>query len=507
MQVILAKTAGFCYGVERAVRMAEAAAREGGCVMLGSIIHNDRVITALEALGARQADSPQQVRPRETVIIRAHGETREALRVLEERGAQIMDATCPHVLRIHRLVERAARAGRTPIIIGEAHHPEVMAAASRCERSVVLENTAELADWVAADPARKDMDLLVTAQTTCIRSIWEECVKFLKKQCTNAEIFDTICDATQKRQSEAANIAGRADVMVVVGDRKSANTRHLAEICSTRCARVYQIEGPEELRVGSLNGCSVAGLTAGASTPAGIIKEVYATMSEEIKNMEATEESFEEMLEKSFKTLNTGEKVTGIVTAIGPTEVQVDLGCKQAGYISVDELSADPNVKPEDVVKVGDEIEVSEPAGGFVLDDRETPVVMIAEGIGITPMVAMLSEIATDHPLRRVHLIYSTKNGEHFPLQEETKNLIKLIPDSGMAVGYTEPRFDEHVGQDYQFTGKLMPATLRHACMDAESDVYLCGSEIFVEYVRNIILQYRTIPADHIHTQVFVRTR
>ena len=139
MQVILAKTAGFCYGVERAVRMAEVAAREGGCVMLGSIIHNDRVITALEALGARQADSPQQVRPGETVIIRAHGETREALRVLEERGAQIMDATCPHVLRIHRLVERAARAGRTPIIIGEAHHPEVMAAASRCERSVVLE--------------------------------------------------------------------------------------------------------------------------------------------------------------------------------------------------------------------------------------------------------------------------------------------------------------------------------------------------------------------------------
>ena len=386
MQVILAKTAGFCYGVERAVHMAEVAAREGGCVMLGSIIHNDRVITALEALGARQADSPQQVRPGETVIIRAHGETREALRVLEERGAQIMDATCPHVLRIHRLVEQAARAGRTPIIIGEAHHPEVMAAASRCERSVVLENTAELADWVAADPARKDMDLLVTAQTTCIRSIWEECVKFLKKQCTNAEIFDTICDATQKRQSEAANIAGRADVMVVVGDRKSANTRHLAEICSTRCARVYQIEGPEELRVGFLNGCSVAGLTAGASTPAGIIKEVYATMSEEIKNMEATEESFEEMLEKSFKTLNTGEKVTGIVTAIGPTEVQVDLGCKQAGYISVDELSADPNVKPEDVVKVGDEIEtyiirVNDVEGYAMLSKKRLDAVKVWEDI------------------------------------------------------------------------------------------------------------------------------
>ena len=184
-----------------------------------------------------------------------------------------------------------------------------------------------------------------------------------------------------------------------------------------------------------------------------------------------------------------------------------DEGCYRITIKVLDNDRGALSARLAQCLHVGDEIEVSEPAGGFVRDVRETPVVMIAEGIGITPMVAMLSEIATDHPLRRVHLIYSTKNGEHFPLQEETKNLIKLIPDSGMAVGYTEPRFDEHVGQDYQFTGKLMPATLRHACMDAESDVYLCGSEIFVEYVRNIILQYRTIPADHIHTQVFVRTR
>ena len=142
----------------------------------------------------------------------------------------------------------------------------------------------------------------------------------------------------------------------------------------------------QSLRVGSLNGCSVAGLTAGASTPAGIIKEVYATMSEEIKNMEATEESFEEMLEKSFKTLNTGEKVTGIVTAIGPTEVQVDLGCKQAGYISVDELSADPNVKPEDVVKVGDEIEtyiirVNDVEGYAMLSKKRLDAVKVWEDI------------------------------------------------------------------------------------------------------------------------------
>ena len=386
MRVIQAQSAGFCYGVERAVRMAEEAAAAGGCVMLGSIIHNDSVVRRLEALGARQVQSAEEVQPGETALIRAHGEPVETYRTLEARGARVLDATCPHVLRIHRLVERAEQEGRTPLIIGEDHHPEVIAAASRSSRSVVLGNAEELAEWLAAVPARRTERLLAVAQTTCIRSIWEKCVIFLKKECTNAEIFDTICDATQKRQSEAADIAGRVDVMVVVGDRKSANTKHLSEICSTRCARVYQIEGAEELRADFLNGCSVAGLTAGASTPAGIIKEVYTTMSEEIKNMEATEESFEEMLEKSFKTLNTGEKVTGIVTAIGPTEVQVDLGCKQAGYISVDELSADPNVKPEDVVKVGDEIEtyiirVNDVEGYAMLSKKRLDAVKVWEDI------------------------------------------------------------------------------------------------------------------------------
>ena len=386
MRVIQAQSAGFCYGVERAVRMAEEAAAAGGCVMLGSIIHNDSVVRRLEALGARQVQSAEEVQLGETVLIRAHGEPVETYRTLEARGARVLDATCPHVLRIHRLVERAEQEGRTPLIIGEDHHPEVIAAASRSSRSVVLGNAEELAEWLAAVPTRRTERLLAVAQTTCIRSIWEKCVNFLKKECTNAEIFDTICDATQKRQSEAADIAGRVDVMVVVGDRKSANTKHLSEICSTRCARVYQIEGAEELRADFLNGCSVAGLTAGASTPAGIIKEVYATMSDEIKNVEATEESFEEMLEKSFKTLNTGEKVTGIVTAIGPTEVQVDLGCKQAGYISVDELSADPNVKPEDVVKVGDEIEtyiirVNDVEGYAMLSKKRLDAVKVWEDI------------------------------------------------------------------------------------------------------------------------------
>ena len=388
MGVILAKTAGFCYGVERAVKLAEDTARQGGCVMLGSIIHNTGVVQSLEALGAVQVEDVSQVPEGATVLIRSHGEPVETYRRLEEKHVRIVDATCPNVKRIHTLVARAEQEGRTPVLIGEAHHPEVLASASRSERSVILEDVAAVEQWLAEKPERRDIPLLCVAQTTCIRTIWEKCVNFLKKQCTNVEIFDTICDATQKRQSEAAELAARVDVMVVVGDRKSANTKHLTEISRKMCPAVYQIEGAEELKVDFLNGCSVAGLTAGASTPAGIIKEVYATMSEEIKNMEAVEESFEELLEKSFKTLNTGEKVTGIVTAIGPTEVQVDLGCKQAGYISVDELSADPNVKPEDVVKVGDEIEtyiirVNDVEGYAMLSKKRLDAVKVWEDIEV----------------------------------------------------------------------------------------------------------------------------
>ena len=358
MPVIQARSAGFCYGVRRAVELAEKTAQESGsCVMLGSIIHNANVVARLERLGARQMDSPDAVRPGDTVIIRSHGETRQVLERLEAMGARCVNATCPNVLHIQHIVSRAGQAGRMPLVIGEPHHPEVMGAASWWDGTLVFPGPEELERWLLEDPARRDLPLTAVAQTTCVRSIWESSKKILKKLCTNAELFDTICDATHKRQSEAAQIAAQVDVMVVVGDRKSANTKHLTEICNKRCSRVHQIEEADELSPDFFNGCTVAGLTAGASTPAGIIKEVYATMSEEIKAAEGKEESFEELLNQSFKTLNNGDRVTGIVTAITPTEVQVDVGAKQAAYIKLSELSDDPNVKAEDIIHVGDQIE------------------------------------------------------------------------------------------------------------------------------------------------------
>jgi len=387
VRVILAGSAGFCYGVKRAVELTKETADEcGGCVMLGDLIHNAHVISELEALGVRKVGTPEDVRDGETVVLRSHGERREVLEALEKRGIRYVSAACPNVQRIQTLAAQAEEAGRQVIIIGEQHHPEILGVASYCSHPLIFGGPDEIRAWLEAEPGRRDTPVTVVAQTTCIRELFETSAKILKKECTNAEIFDTICFATYKRQSEAAQIAGQVDVMVVVGDRRSANTKHLTEICNERCPRVLQIERADELSPDFFNGCFVAGLTAGASTPAGIIKEVYATMSEEIKVAEDGEESFEELLNQSFKTLNTGEKVTGIVTAIGPTEVQVDVGAKQAAYIKSSELSDDPNVKPEEILKVGDEIEayivrVNDVEGYAELSKKRLDAVKVWENI------------------------------------------------------------------------------------------------------------------------------
>jgi len=386
-RVILAGSAGFCYGVQRAVKLAEQAAEENeNCWMLGDLIHNSYVVTELEERGIRKTESPQLLGPEDLVVIRSHGERKDVLDGLEQRGVRCINATCPNVMRIQQIVKKAEAEGRQPVMIGEPCHPEVTGVASWCSRLLVFDGPEGVRIWLEEHPECRTMLVTVVAQTTCIREIFETSAKIIKKECTNAEVFDTICNATHKRQSEAASIAAQADVMVVVGDRKSANTKHLTEICKERCSNVVQIENADELSPDLFNGCSVAGLTAGASTPAGIIKEVYATMSEEIKATEGNEESFEELLNQSFKTLNTGEKVTGIVTAITPTEVQVDVGAKQSAYIKLSELSDDPSAKPEDIVHVGDEIEtyivrVNDVEGYAELSKKRLDAVKVWENI------------------------------------------------------------------------------------------------------------------------------
>ena len=358
MSVRVAESAGFCFGVNRAVELVEQAARSGKKVCtLGPIIHNRHAVSHFQEMGVEVIDTPQQAQPDQTVIIRSHGVTKAVQEALEAKGVEVIDATCPFVKRIHGIVSKAEAEGRLPVIIGTRTHPEVEGIAGWCTRCEIFENVKELENWVNSGKIPLDFPISMVCQTTSTESLWRSCENFAKKVFTNVKIFDTICKATEFRQSEAANLSKVCQAMVVVGDTHSSNTGRLAMICREHCDRVALVDNASELDPAFFRGVSDVGITAGASTPAWIIKEVNKTMSE-ITNVEAVQEEFEALLEQSIKTLNTGDKVVGVVTGIGATEVQIDLGTKHAGYIPYDEVSADPSVKPEDVLKVGDEIEV-----------------------------------------------------------------------------------------------------------------------------------------------------
>ncbi|MBR5533949.1 MAG: bifunctional 4-hydroxy-3-methylbut-2-enyl diphosphate reductase/30S ribosomal protein S1 [Ruminiclostridium sp.] len=357
-EVILAKSAGFCFGVRRAVQLAEEIADQGKpYVMLGPVIHNDNVIEDLAARGVGCVHAIEEVPPGYGVIIRSHGEPKAVYDRLEKMGCPIADATCVKVSQIHQIVKEASDRGRQVIIIGSPEHPEVKAIAGWCERAEIFRNVEELGAFLDETKENPQKPVTLVSQTTSTDKIWTPCREKVKKECTNAEIFDTICDATCKRQSEAQRLAEHCGAMIVIGDRKSSNTNRLAELCRAHCPLVFHISRAEELDRSMVSGVASVGITAGASTPGWIIKEVNNKMSEELNNVMEIEESFADMLERSIKTLNTGDKVVGIVTGITNTEINVDLGTKHAGYIPLSELTDDPSLKVEDIVKVGDEIE------------------------------------------------------------------------------------------------------------------------------------------------------
>ena len=192
LELVLAKSAGFCYGVKRAVELAERTAEAGiPCVMLGSIIHNHDVVSRLASQGLYSVTAPEEVPDQGSVIIRSHGESRAVHEGLRARGINILDATCPNVTRIHEIVSEAEKKGRQPVIIGTPDHPEVVAIAGWCDHPVVLDGVQSLTAWLDNDESRKHLPLTFVSQTTSTKKIWEDSVKKAKKECTNAEFFDT----------------------------------------------------------------------------------------------------------------------------------------------------------------------------------------------------------------------------------------------------------------------------------------------------------------------------
>lgn len=278
MEVILAKTAGFCFGVARAVRMVEDALQEGRSVCtLGPIIHNNKMVENLCARGVRILESPDEAKPGELVVLRSHGVEPDVYAQLSRKGIAYLDGTCPFVSKIHKIVIDASSKGDTIILVGDASHAEVRATLSRCTQpTYCVKDPASAEVLFREHPELKSAAVTLLAQTTASKEIFERIKKFTKTVCTNLRIFDTICEATAERQKEASELAQTVDCMLVIGSAQSSNTRKLLDICQAFCPS-YLVECVEELPMEQLQSCSRIGVTAGASAPVFIIKEVQET--------------------------------------------------------------------------------------------------------------------------------------------------------------------------------------------------------------------------------------
>ena len=350
--IILAESAGFCFGVKRAVDTLESVAKEDKVSTLGHIIHNSDVVKNFEKMGVYSYETPSQVPNGCKVAIRAHGVAKSVITDIEQNHLEYIDLTCPFVKKIHNIVAKAHSEGKQIVIIGDKNHPEVIGINGWCENKAIIGiDIPEISDKINNDGV-----FCVVSQTTMDRSTFEKIVKFLKNSCKCVEVFDTICNATNMRQTEAMQIASKVDMMIVIGGKNSSNTTKLTAICKKYCKNTYQIENfgdfPQNIDIPK-----IIGITAGASTPAAIIKEVVVNMEEMQKNgSENFAAEFEEY-EKSLITLNTRDIVKGTVIAVSEAGVSVNLGYKSDGFVPASEVSDDPTADVKSLVKVGDEIE------------------------------------------------------------------------------------------------------------------------------------------------------
>ena len=355
MNIIRAKTAGFCFGVDRAVKLTYDLLDGGHKVAtLGPLIHNPQVVEDLEARGALTCPDIDAVPDGYEVIIRSHGVPQNVYDKISTRGLVYHDATCPFVAKIHKIAMQADENHALLLVAGDAAHPEVQGIVGHTKGKVkVFANLEELEKMLPE--LLQQESIYVVAQTTFRVESWEKCKVFLKKECTKAKIFDTICNATWARQQEAEDLSQKCDHMVVIGGHHSSNTQKLLQVAA-RHAIAINVETADELDPAWLKGAKTVGVTAGASTPSSIIEEVLNSMSEEIRD----DMSFEEMLAASeAKPLYAGKIVKAKVISVSPTECVVGIdGSKHTGVVTLREMSHDPNAKMEDLVKVDDELDL-----------------------------------------------------------------------------------------------------------------------------------------------------
>ena len=370
-EITLAKTAGFCFGVDRAIKLIEQLLQEGKSVAtLGPIIHNTQVIEDFKSRGVYIVEHPNEVKEGTILVLRTHGVTEQVLEEVKKSGVEFIDAACPFVNKIHKIVRDNSGENVVTLIVGDPSHPEVHGIKSCAKgEAYVVKDSAELEEILQKNALFSKKEIILVAQTTFSVKEWEKSLKKIKLLCTNAKIFDTICSATEERQKEAVSLSLKNDAMVIVGGKHSSNTQKLKSVCEKNCPS-FLVETKNELYGISFSGFNSIGLTAGASTPAGIIKEVLQTMSEIVNENKMIEEEkvldsvsaddfdFAQALEESLNSLNSNQKVKGTVISVKSTEIQVDIGRKETGYIPYSEYSNDPNANPQTELKPGDELDL-----------------------------------------------------------------------------------------------------------------------------------------------------
>lgn len=361
MKIEIAENAGFCFGVNRAISLAEAAVSEYNEVWtLGELIHNEIAVRELDSRGIHPAQSLSEV-GNKPLVIRSHGVPEETEYQARKICAEVIDATCPFVKKIHNIVSSLPTNAKL-LVLGAKNHPEVIGIIGRahCETFPVM-NFGEIDNLFKSGALSESDKIALVTQTTFDRSGFLECVSKIHEKYRGVEINDTICEATVKRQNSARELAKRAALMIVVGGRGSSNTRKLAEICEKYCPTVF-VTTAEEIPLQAFQGLrsdSIIGITAGASTPAHTIKEVHEKMNKEIITNNENEEDFASLLEQdqSFNKLYTGKRVKATVVSVSKKEAVVEVGAKQTGYILREEITNDPNADIEELLKVGDVID------------------------------------------------------------------------------------------------------------------------------------------------------
>ena len=399
MEIALAKSAGFCFGVKNAVEGVYEELKNQPLVTYGPIIHNKHVTEDLEANGVRIIENFGQLK-NETVVIRCHGVPLDVFEYMDKNNINYIDYTCPYVKKIHKKVKQNQDSGYEIIIIGDKNHPEVIGIHGHAQNKALIIKDSEEAKNISFDKSKK---YVVVVQTTYKKNVFEDTVAIIKASHPEIEIHNTICNATSIRQEEAIKLSQNVQHMIVLGDKSSSNSTKLYEVCKNNCKNTYFIENISEIRLNIFKTNDRIGITAGASTPPAVIKEALYNMNENDKN----NQTFEEMLDSSFITLHTGDVVKGSIIQITHNEVSVNLGYKSDGVISKDEMSDDPSFDPKAFFNIGDEVE----AIVLRVNDGEGNVLLSRKRIADQKNIALIEEAFNNKSVVKGKVVDTVKGG------------------------------------------------------------------------------------------------